>query len=215
MQPNRLAMHIKIYFQDIPLYICDDIKKLSSADLHDARIIDTGLISEQSLEQLIEKQKKYPEKTILTGGVFERLKENVFKYFQLIHAAGGIVLNENKALLFIFRKGKWDLPKGKMEEGENPAECAEREITEETGVAQLNYVYAVGNTYHYYQQDNQDILKISHWFHFTTKDNGDVTPQLEEDITEVKWVETKNIKEPMQNTYETIKNILTIFFEQP
>ena len=51
-----------------------------------------------------------------------------------IIAAGGLVTNENNELLMIFRRGKWDLPKGKLDKGETIEECAIREVEEETGI---------------------------------------------------------------------------------
>ena len=45
------------------------------------------------------------------------LKE-FLKPFTLISAGGGVVRNPKGRILFIKRKGKWDLPKGKLETGE-------------------------------------------------------------------------------------------------
>ena len=146
---------------------------------------------------------------------FEKLKSSFFKQFEIIEAAGGIVQNDDKAILFIFRRGKWDLPKGKLEKGETIEFCAEREIEEETGLKQLTLHKKVGETYHIYNENGKDILKISHWFYFTSAGTKKTVPQVEEDIEEVKWVSTRNIKEPMANTYKNIKDILTVFFDTP
>ena len=50
-----------------------------------------------------------------------------------IQAGGGLVENEKGEILFMFRKGKWDLPKGKLDPGESYESCALREVQEETG----------------------------------------------------------------------------------
>lgn len=156
----------------------------------------------------------------VTGGAIIHADINaaleMFKqHFETIQAAGGIVLNDQKELLFIFRRGKWDLPKGKADEGETPEATAEREIKEETNIGPLKLKYKVGETYHIYLQDGKTILKTSIWFHFTTTGRGKPRGQEDEDITEVKWVPTVDIKQPMQNTYETIREILHRFFDKP
>jgi 8-oxo-dGTP pyrophosphatase MutT (NUDIX family) len=52
----------------------------------------------------------------------------------IIKAGGGIVVNEQNEVLLIYRRGKWDLPKGKLDDGETIEECALREVKEETGL---------------------------------------------------------------------------------
>ena len=50
---------------------------------------------------------------------------------------------------------------------------------------------------------------------------GDTSPPFRKtsltkvDATEVKWIQTRNIKEPMANTYQNIKDILSVFFDTP
>src|SRR5690606_39928563 len=121
----------------------------------------------------------------------------------------------NREILFIFRRGKWDLPKGKLEKGEDKIACAQREIEEETGINNLKFVAPVGTSFHHYVEKGKHILKVSHWYYFTSKNSGNGKQQTEEDITEVKWISTTHIKEPMQNTFETIKEIMNTFFDQP
>ena len=58
----------------------------------------------------------------------------------IIKAGGGLVKNEKGEVLFMFRKGKWDLPKGKLDPGETMDACAVREVMEETGVSGLSIV---------------------------------------------------------------------------
>ena len=70
-------------------------------------------------------------------------------------------------------------------------------------------------TYHTYDEFGKHILKISHWFYFTTHSSEILKPQLEEDITSIEWIKTKDIKQPVSNTYENIKDILRAFFDEP
>jgi 8-oxo-dGTP pyrophosphatase MutT (NUDIX family) len=152
---------------------------------------------------------------ILWNSDFEKLQRAFFKHFTVIEAAGGIVQNEDKELLFIFRRGKWDLPKGKMEKKESAETCAAREIEEETGARQLKLKKKTGDTYHIYDEFGKHFLKISHWYYFKCPAKQNLQPQSSEDITEVKWFKTKDIKIPIGNTYATIKDILSIFFDTP
>ena len=131
-------MHIKIYFNDKPLFLCDEIDQEISPYVHhdDAVFIDEfstpaikSMIHEMKLEKI--------HAGILYHSDLGALKKAVFKKFTLIQAAGGLVTDTSKAMLFIFRKGKWELPKGKLDPGEPLDECALREVKEETGLQQV------------------------------------------------------------------------------
>lgn len=131
-------MHIKIYFGDKPVYLCNEIDTALHEILHHPDAVFVDEVSAPAIKSLLHEIKK-PEfhAGVLLHADLERLKQLFFKQFVVIEAAGGIVQNTNKELLFIYRLGKWDLPKGKMEKGEHPDECALREVTEETGVTSL------------------------------------------------------------------------------
>ena len=58
-------------------------------------------------------------------------------------------------------------------------------------------------------------IPVTHWFYITCSSNQQLTPQTEEHITEIKWVTTRDIKEPIKNTYPSIKDILGKFFDTP
>jgi len=88
-------------------------------------------------------------------------------------------------------------------------------VTEETGVTGLQLKKKIGETYHVYDAFGKHFLKISHWYHMTCSSKQELQPQTEEHITEIKWVKTLDIKEPLQNTYPSIKNILSTFFDEP
>ncbi len=136
--------------------------------------------------------------------------EDFKRLFILIEAAGGFVLNENKELLCIHRLGKWDLPKGKLEENEQIDECAIREVEEECGIQNLKITSPVFHTYHTYVLRGKSILKRTHWFKMTTK-TQELTPQTEEDITEVIWADEKQLMDVLDNTYPNIKLVLEKF----
>ena len=208
-------MEIKIYVDESPIFMTDDLsdelKKKSTEK-------DVLFINEQpsfSVEAILKAINKNKKEVIILVADIEKAKGDFFKNFTCIEAAGGIVQNKNKELLFIFRRGKWDLPKGKLEENETIEICAAREIEEETGVTNLILKHKIGETYHIYEENKTMILKTSHWFYFISNGQQHTKAQTEEDISEVKWVQTRNIKEPMANTYQNIKDILSVFFDTP
>ncbi|MEO6404561.1 MAG: NUDIX domain-containing protein [Ferruginibacter sp.] len=209
-------MQLVIYFNKKPVYLCDEITDEMHELLHHPDAVFIDELSTPAINSLLHEIKKEEfHAGILWNKDLEKLKKAFFKHFSIIEAAGGIVQNENKELLFIFRRGKWDLPKGKLEKGEEVAACAGREITEETGVKNLKLKKPVGTTYHTYDEFGKHFLKVCHWFYFNSKGAQDLHAQTEEDITEVKWFPTKDIKKPMANTYPNIKNILKTFFDEP
>lgn len=209
-------MNIKVYFGDKPVFLCDDINKEINEVLHHPDAVFVDEISAHAIKALLHEIKR-PEihAGVIWNKDMDKLKKAFFKNFTVIEAAGGIVQNNDKDLLFIFRLGKWDLPKGKMEIGEKPDDCAKREVTEETGMKSLTVKKKIGETYHSYDEFGKHFLKISHWYYMTTPGKQVPVAQLEENITEVKWVKTRDIKEPMKNTYPSIKNILSKFFDAP
>ncbi len=128
---------------------------------------------------------------------------------EVINAAGGLVQNKHGLYLFIFRKGKWDLPKGKMEKGESPEKAGIREVEEECGINKLSIVKSLGITSHTYELNGVQVLKNTYWFLMKTNSENPLVPQLEEDITEAKWMDKDQVKEAMKNTYPLIKELLT------
>jgi 8-oxo-dGTP pyrophosphatase MutT (NUDIX family) len=126
-----------------------------------------------------------------------------------IKAAGGLVVNEKDEVLFMFRRGKWDLPKGKLDPGETLEECALREVMEETGVVELILKKFLLVTRHDYEERGKWISKESHWYLMKTTSDQPLIPQTEEDITELKWVGVTELKTIIRNTYPSIVEVLT------
>ena len=128
--------------------------------------------------------------------------------YTLIEAAGGLVYNLDNQLLMIFRNGKWDLPKGKLEVGENIKECAIREVEEECGISGLSISKPLQDTYHVYELNEQKILKRTYWFEMKTNFKANLTPQTEEGITKVVWVDKQVIAEKLENSFGNINELL-------
>ncbi len=208
-------MQLKIYVNESPIYITNEL----SAELKKKSIQNNVLFVEGensiNVDIIMNGLKKETKEIIILADHIEKAKAVFVTHFTNIEAAGGIVQNEKKELLYIFRRGKWDLPKGKLEKNESPEVCAAREIEEETGVKNLILKHKIGETYHIYEENKTWILKTSHWFYFISHGKQQTAAQTEEDISEVKWIHTRNIKEPMANTYQNIKDILSVFFDTP
>lgn len=129
--------------------------------------------------------------------------------FRLMYAAGGLIHHLQKGYLFIFKRGHWDLPKGKIDDNENAEQAAIRECREETGVSELKIEKNLGVTYHIFYQKKEWILKITQWYLMTTNDNNHLIPQAEEGIEKVEWIEKEKWNERvMNNTYFSIKEVL-------
>ena len=130
--------------------------------------------------------------------------------YKLIEAAGGLVYNDANQLLMIFRNGKWDLPKGKLEVGENIEQCAIREIEEECGVSGLIIIKQLQETYHTYEINGQKILKRTYWFEMKSSFKGNLVPQTKEGITAVFWIDKEDIAEKLANSFGNIIELFQI-----
>ena len=108
----------------------------------------------------------------------------------------------------IFRNGKWDLPKGKIEQGEDPDTAAIREVFEECGVGMLNLIKQVSTTFHTYPYKDIKVLKKTYWFLMVSNDTNRPVPQIEEGITDARWMTKGMVKEALMNTYASIADLL-------
>ncbi|MDR2980487.1 MAG: NUDIX domain-containing protein [Bacteroidales bacterium] len=124
-----------------------------------------------------------------------------------IDAAGGIVTNDRDEVLLIFRRGYWDFPKGKVEESESFPEAALREVSEETGLTSLRITSELISTFHTYIQNGQEILKQTYWFSMKSDKPEILIPQIEEEITEIRWVKREEVTEMLEESFETLKDL--------
>ena len=131
--------------------------------------------------------------------------------FKNIFASGGVVLNSKNEMLWIYRLGKWDLPKGKMEKGENKEETAAREVEEECGITGLRITKELATTYHMYFH-KEYILKITYWFEMNYNGKEKLIPQTEEGISDVKWFAKNKLIIPLENTYPNILGLLAAYY---
>ena len=130
-----------------------------------------------------------------------------------IIAAGGIVMNPNHEILWIYRRGFWDLPKGKLDPNETIENCAIREVMEETGINHLVLGKLILTTTHQYHDKylNEEVEKTTYWYQMSTDKLQAGIPQTEEDIEAVAWVKQADLAPYLAKTYDNIKKVMEAF----
>jgi 8-oxo-dGTP pyrophosphatase MutT (NUDIX family) len=128
--------------------------------------------------------------------------------FKCIAAAGGRVENEDDHILMIYRRDKWDLPKGKVDKGESIHQAAVREVMEECGLQYVERGVKLGVIYHMYFHKEKWVLKDTHWYKMRASKNEILIPQIEEDITAIEWVDPQT--HPWKtNTFPSIEDVMS------
>ncbi|MEE9437803.1 MAG: NUDIX domain-containing protein [Saprospiraceae bacterium] len=139
---------------------------------------------------------------------FPKLKSDFLSLFKIVEAGGGLVLNEKNEILFIYRKGNWDLPKGKLESKETRKKAAVREVMEETGITGIQIGKKLLITNHTYKnKSNKRCIKKSHWY-LMYAPNQKLTPQTEEDIELTEWMTLEQFSNTPRKVYPNILDIL-------
>ena len=195
----------KVFINKLSIILTSKNKSLSQEN--------SFLLSSITLNEILKKVRKHKKIFLYHPKKSELLK--VFKSkIKVIFASGGIVKNDNNQILFIYRRGKWDLPKGKAEKGESIRETAVREVIEETGVEKLKIDKYFSNTFHIVRNNKKYFLKETSWFLMSSNFKGKLKPQLNEGIKSVKWKTFDDAKKIKKKTHGNISIILTDFLKQ-
>ncbi len=213
-------MPFKIFIGNNPLYLCSNgfvLPSIEALELSSKTLLQENFSDGNQLTQLIGKleNKNYE----IAGIVFHENENELIKefnsLFKPIDAAGGLVENNMNEILMIFRKGKWDLPKGKVEHKEKIIAAAKREVEEETGIRNIEvtapiifYEWNQPCTVHTYWENKSRIIKSTYWYFMKQTSHSDFIPQAEEGITEVKWIKKNNINSLMKNSYASINDVM-------
>lgn len=214
---------MRIFINDISVKFLKSIKKLdldnfntfldsSSEKITKNKLINHVLVQNISLEDIDELLKMLDihafrnlrSLTIQTDQ-YDALKPRIKEGYKTIKAAGGLVRKGDK-ILMIYRLKKWDLPKGKLEKGETPEQGALREVAEECGI-KVSLREHICTTRHTYNMKEKDILKKTTWYVMDCVSDKKMTPQTEEDIEEVRWMNSKEVYVALQNTYRSIAHV--------
>lgn len=137
----------------------------------------------------------------------------LFRNYEKIDAAGGIVKN-GKKYLFIKRNGFWDIPKGKVDEGESIEQAAVREIEEECGISGLKLKELILTTFHTYDYHGTPTIKKTYWYYMDYHGDEKCVPQAEEGITKVKWFAKDQLDKVRKNTFLSILEVVDCYFGQ-
>ena len=195
----------KVFINKLSIILTSKNKSLSQEN--------SFLLTSITLNEILKKVRKHKKIFLYHPKKSELLK--VFKSkIKVIFASGGIVKNDNNQILFIYRRGKWDLPKGKAEKGESIRETAVREVIEETGIDKLKIDKYFSNTFHIVRNNKKYFLKETSWFLMSSNFKGKLKPQLNEGIKSVKWKTFDDAKKIKKKTYGNISIILTDFLKQ-
>ena len=221
---------MRIFVNDIPVDIVkknsilnwdqyDTIKKGDNKMTSDLDLKGDILFVDLSKKEIghfmhLMQDKKFQTATSVTFAVteYKASVKLVKQQFTIVKAAGGLV-KDGENILMIYRLGKWDLPKGKLDKGETMKECAVREVEEE-----CNVKVALGNkictTWHTYTRFKKRILKKTNWYNMSCLDDTKMQPQEDEGIEAVAWFSTKKVEENLKNSYPSILNVFDKYHQQ-
>ncbi len=199
----------KIYINDKPLILTNSVDKYIAQDsLGKGFELFVG-----AFHRNFRMAKKQLERPFTRGVIIEDIdvdiiQKEVRNYFKPISAGGGVVCNADGDVLMIFRRGKWDLPKGKLDHGESIEDCAIREVQEETGLNAVALGSKIIDTFHIYSENKKEIIKTTVWFKMSVQGIPELTPQAEENIAEAKWIPVAKLNDYLKFSYQGIKDVL-------
>jgi len=196
----------KVFVNDKPIILTDSLKNTNNFPVY--------IFNEVVVAEILHKLKR--GKTTGINLFCENLEKDWLtfqKEFKVVYAGGGLVTNPNKEILFIYRSNVWDLPKGRVEEGESIEETAVREVEEECGAEELKLIKPLLVTHHLFYMDKIQQMKVTHWFLMEADFQKNLKPQLEEGITKVLFKNKDEVQEAMKNTYANIKLVLDMYYK--
>lgn len=188
----------KVFVNDKPLFLTNEVQKETNFQIFLLESIDIKKLIIKMFQNKIQNTFLYhPDEKL----IMKTLKAKI----PVVKAGGGLVYNKKGEILFIFRNGKWDLPKGGTEKNESIEETAMREVEEETGVSGLSITKKLQKTYHVFKRNGRYKLKQTYWFEMESTFEGIPKGQENEGIEKVEWVNPNRVPELLQNSYENIK----------
>lgn len=191
----------KVFVNDKPIVLTTVVSKETD--------FKNYLLKTAKIGKVINELNKSSIKEIrLIGKKEDKLLKKFLKKLPKVIAGGGKVYNDRGDILFIYRNGKWDLPKGKIDGKETIEAAALREVEEETGVKDLEIVKPLETTYHIFKRNGRHRVKITHWFEMKSSYKGELVPEEIEGITHVEWLNPEQTQKALENSYANIKELM-------
>ncbi|NUO02725.1 MAG: NUDIX hydrolase [Saprospiraceae bacterium] len=208
----------KIYINETPLFLKDAAGIPENIAVNDEQNLVARYAGKpkhlSGFIDMLEKTSRFRSVTVYSEH-FDKLVRDFFSLYKLVEAAGGLVFNPAGEILFIHRRGFWDLPKGKIDKGESTSEAAIREVREETGLEQLDLGTELMTTYHTYKEkDGRRVLKRTFWYRMQTTDTQ-LVPQAEEGIEAAVWMSAPVFLGTERRVYHNILDLLAISSTRP
>lgn len=200
----------KIYFNNKPLILTNSAEQYLEQHQESAGY----LFLNGAFVRNLRLAKSHLKSVVSLGAILEDIDADAFKpmllsFFKPVTAAGGVVTTPDNKTLMIYRRGKWDLPKGKLDAGETISECAVREVREETGLPkEISVGKEICQTLHVYPHDSADVLKTTHWYQMKVSKEWPLIPQKEESISEANWVPEKDLADCLHKSWNAVKEVL-------
>jgi len=220
---------MNIFINDIPVSIIsmdDNIQEtkyeiiIPGGDkvISTRKLFDKVLVKDASNEQVdtlfkLMTKKKFPSLNWITFAVNNRdeVVDYIKSKFTIIRAGGGLVEKDDR-ILMILRKGKWDLPKGKLEKKEPFKVGAQREVEEECNI-KVKREEKLCTTWHTYIQNGKYNLKRTKWYRMSIIDDSNMKPQLEEDIEQVRWMNYGEVDVALSISYRAVQHVIETYYE--
>ena len=187
----------------------DSLKNLSGT------VVITDVSTERTMTYLKELMENHYEDVSfrILPEYYNYAKSLVKREFKIIDAAGGVVTNNADKTALIYRLKKWDLPKGKLDKGENFRMAALREVEEETRI-KVKLKSRITTTWHTYTIKDRPILKRNKWYSMVCLDDSAMKPQKRENIEKVEWMTEEEALTALKKSYRSIRFVMELYQKQ-
>lgn len=190
----------KIYYGKKIIYLLENQKDIDEGYVYDSDF-------SEKIKNFLHKSTSNNLKVLCKNP--QKILNKLIEMFDYIEAAGGYVINKKNESLVIYRYGKWDLPKGKIEKDEAIKQAAIREVEEECGIHNLKIISELPSTFHIFSSKKNYKIKRTYWFKMKYSGDEKLVPQKEENILDAKWVPDDTLEFVMINTFD---NLLDLFY---